>query len=222
TYDTMYRGPILTRTNCAGPLRVEKAGDKTHVSAHAPQKGEYFVVDAKEKNHHVRVKDMPEEVSVGGPWILTLGSQAAVTLNKLQSWTDLPEGKSFSGWGRYEATFEAGEPGNDVGWMIDLGVVHETAEVLLNGVGLGAAWKGLRRLHCGSALKPGTNRLEVRVGNLWIQKVESLPKPDLKPVAETFGIRWGLYGESAPPPLPPAGLLGPVRLIPLKRVTFAI
>ncbi|HEV2419952.1 MAG TPA: glycosyl hydrolase [Terriglobia bacterium] len=214
--------PILTKTNCAGPLRIEKTGDKTRVSALAPRNGEYFVVDAKGKNHHIRVKDVPEEVSVSGPWRLTLGDQAPIALNRLQPWADLPEGKSFSGWGRCETSFEMSDLGDDTEWVIDLGTVHETAEVLLNGVDLGAAWKGLRRLSCGSALKPGANRLEVRVGNLWIQKVESLPKPDLKPVAETFGIRWGLYGETSPPPLPPAGLLGPVRLVPLKRVTVTI
>jgi putative ABC transport system ATP-binding protein len=41
---------------------------------------------------------------------------------------------------------------------------------------------------------------------------------DGRVVEETVGIRWGRYGEVKPETMPPAGLLGPVRLVPLKRV----
>lgn len=214
--------PVLTETNLSGPLRLEKTGDEARVSGLVPQQGEYFLTDGKGKMHRIALKEMPEPIPVQGPWKLTLDDRAGFALRHLQSWTDLPQGKNFSGWGKYETTVEVSRLGIDTEWMVDLGTVHETAEVFLNGAALGAAWKGLRRVSCGSALKEGSNQLEVRVGNLWIQKVESLPKPDLKPVAETFGIRWGTYGESAPPPLPPSGLLGPVRLVPLKRFAFTI
>ena len=63
------------------------------------------------------------------------------------------------------------------------------------------------------------NQRAVRVGNLWANNYYSRPKRDLKPVAETFGIRWGTYGEIPPKTMPPSGLLGPVRLIPLQRRT---
>ena len=55
----------------------------------------------------------------------------------------------------------------DVEWQVDLGLVHETAEVSLNGRALGVAWKGARRLPCGEALVSGRNRLKVEVANLW-------------------------------------------------------
>jgi hypothetical protein len=38
-----------------------------------------------------------------------------------------------------------------------------------------------------------------------------------KTLEETVGIRWGRYGERAPDAIPPAGLLGPVRLLPYPR-----
>ena len=101
--------------------------------------------------------------------------------------------------------------------MLDLGVVHETAEVTLNGVNLGAAWKAPRRLPCGSALRAGENQLVVEVANLWIHHMHSLPKPDVSAVAEIYGIRWGTYGEVEPETLAPSGLLGPVRLVPLHK-----
>jgi hypothetical protein len=60
-------------------------------------------------------------------------------------------------------------------------------------------------------------RLKVEVGNLWIHPVQSLPKPHRKALAETFGIRWGTYGEIKPETKPPSGLLGPVQLMPRRR-----
>jgi hypothetical protein len=59
----------------------------------------------------------------------------------------------------------------------------------------------------------------VEVANLWTNKVGSLPKRDLRAVAETYGIRWGTGGEKLPSPLLPSGLLGPVVLLPFKRWT---
>ena len=106
---------------------------------------------------------------------------------------------------------------------LDLGAVHETAEAALNGRPLGAAWKGLRRLSCRGALRPGRNVLEVEVANLWIHQMATRqPPPEWKAVEETFGIRWGRYGEVKPESLPPSGLLGPVRLLPLKRHTVQL
>ncbi|MDE3179865.1 MAG: hypothetical protein KGM47_09420 [Acidobacteriota bacterium] len=214
--------PAVTSTDFFGRLEAKKVGASTLISGLAPHNGGYFVTDARRQKHSLSVNDLPPPVSIAGPWKLALGDQPAITLETLKSWSWLAGGKAFSGWGKYEAMINVSDPGSGIEWMLDLGDVHETAEVFLNSVNLGAAWKGLRRLSCRSALKAGVNRLEVKVGNLWIQKVESLPKPDLKQVAETFGIRWGTYGESKLPALPPSGLLGPVRLIPFRRISIEI
>jgi hypothetical protein len=106
-----------------------------------------------------------------------------------------------------------------VEWTLDLGAVHETAEVRLNGRELGAAWKAPRRLSCGDALVAGPNHLAVEVANLWIHHVAAgPPPPEWKVLEETVGIRWGRYGEVPPERVPPSGLLGPVRLVARKRV----
>jgi len=166
-----------------------------------------------------RTVDTPvgDPVTIEGPWKLSLGSAAAQDLPRLVSWTELADGRSFSGWGTYEVEFDAPEGGEGVEWVLDLGRVHETAEVSLNGQPLGAAWKGLRRLACGSALRPGRNQLKIDVANLWIHHVVARPAPDLREIEETFGIRWGRYGEVKPERIPPAGLLGPVRLLPVQK-----
>jgi hypothetical protein len=107
---------------------------------------------------------------------------------------------------------------SDVDWEIDLGEVHETAEVALNGRALGAAWKRPRRLPCAGALQKGPNRLTIEVANLWIHDMVQRPAPaEWTTLEETVGIRWGRYGERKPDAVPPAGLLGPVRLLPFPR-----
>ena len=164
------------------------------------------------------VSEAPAPLVVTGPWTLALGQRAPLTLDGLRSWTELPEARGFSGWGTYEANFEAPALPPGIEWRIDLGTVHETAEVTLNGAPLGAAWKGLRRLACGSALRPGRNHLKIEVANLWIHDVASRPAPDLAALEETYGVRWGRYGEVKPEAIPPAGLLGPVRLLPFRSL----
>jgi hypothetical protein len=214
--------PILTRTNYPGPLHFEQTGKKVRVQGVAEKAGEYFVTDSRGRSHRFTVPDVPAPYPLNGPWRLALGDKPAIALDRLQSWTELAEGKDYSGWGVYETTFDVRDLGSAREWLLDLGAVHETAEVVLNGRALGVAWKGSRRLSCTSALREGANSLRVRIGNLWIQKMHSAPKQDLKPVAETFGIRWPDYGQIQPNEIPPSGLLGPVRLVSLKRFELVL
>jgi hypothetical protein len=210
-------GPAITHTNWPGALKIGKVGSKTQVTGLIPRNGEYFLTDAAGKTHRFQVKAIPEPISLHGPWRLTLGDKTELALSQLHSWNDLREGKDYSGWAVYETDFELTSLGEQIEWSVDLGIVHETAEVVLNGIDLGSAWKGSRILRCGNALKAGANHLKVEVGNLWIHRVQSLPKPDRKALAETFGIRWGTYGEIKPKEIPPSGLLGPVQLMPRRQ-----
>jgi len=210
-------GPMITHSDWRGPLKIEKAGERVRVTGLIQKNGEHFLVNGEGKTHRFNVKDVPEPIPLKGPWRLTLGDKTLPALAQLQSWNELPEGKYYSGWGVYETDFEVNALGEQIEWSLDLGVVHETAEVVLNGTNLGAAWKGSRILPCGNSLKTGNNHLRVEVGNLWIHHVQSLPKPDRKALAETLGIRWGTYGEVKPASMPPSGLLGPVQLVPQKQ-----
>ncbi len=172
----------------------------------------------RRRARRLAVSDDPPPLVLGGPWTLALAERAPLSLDGLRSWTELPAARGFSGWGTYESDFEAPGLPPDVEWMIDLGTVHESAEVTLNGTSLGAAWKGLRRVACGPALRPGRNHLKVEVANLWIHDVAQRPAQDLKALEESYGVRWGRYGEVKAETIPPAGLLGPVQLLPLRRV----
>ena len=147
----------------------------------------------------------------------------ALPLDGLRSWTELPRGAAYSGWATYATAFDMPSVGAGVDWEIDLGAVHETAEVWLNGRPLGAAWKRPRRLPCGTALVRGRNELRIEVANLWIHAMVERPEPpEWKTLEETAGIRWGRYGEAQarrPPPRRPSRPRPPAAL--QARVTPA-
>ncbi len=55
--------------------------------------------------------------------------------------------------------------------FLDLGRVAVVARVLVNGREVGVAWKPPYRLDITDALRPGTNAIEVRVANLWTNRM---------------------------------------------------
>jgi hypothetical protein len=221
-FETASGRPLVTSARWPGGVRITARGSKVELGGVVPANGDYRVRLASGRERVVRVADLPPAVEVAGPWTLRLGGAPPLSLPRLVSWDTLEQGRGYSGWARYEADVEVGAWPADVEWALDLGAVHETAQVSLNGQDLGAAWKGLRRVRCGSALVRGRNRIEVEVANLWIHHMAARPTPDWRDVEETYGIRWGRYGEVKPETLPPAGLLGPVRLVPLRRIRVSL
>jgi hypothetical protein len=210
--------PLVAHTPFAGPFQVSKG----EIVGRVPG-GRHEIVLGNDRKQAVVADGLPPPLVVEGPWTLHLGEGAPSSLPRLISWSELDSGRGFSGWGVYETSFDLPALGEDVEWQIDLGTVHETAELTLNGRPLGAAWKSPRRLECGDALRAGRNELRVEVANLWIHEMLTRPTPpEWKAVEETFGIRWGRYGETKPEAVPPSGLLGPVRLVPWKRVRVKV
>jgi hypothetical protein len=219
--------PVITRTNWPGLLdiKVLHAKDTTRairVTGQLSANGPYFLTRADGRTQRFTVTGVPDPVPVHGPWKLRLGGTVALDLKELRYWSDLREGKGYSGWATYETSFNWNESDEHVEWSLDLGQVHETAEAELNGVLLGAAWKGARRLSCKGALKAGKNALQIEVANLWIHKVMNSPPWDRSAVARTYGRRWGEPDVTVPPTLPPSGLLGPVQLVPHKRWSVSL
>ena len=220
--------PLVVATDPRGRWEITRKGSRAEIHGLVPSEGVYEFIGPGSRSRRVRAGAVPAAVTVGGPWTLALGKRPPVPLDRLRPWSELEGGRGFSGWGVYEARVEVPDLGSETEWFVDLGQVHETAQVILNGRDLGAAWKGLRRVPCGPGLRSGSNQLRVEVANLWVHHVLAHPPGDparhLKGVgpdpamAETAGIRWGTYGEVAPEHVPPSGLLGPVRLLPQKRL----
>ena len=231
-FGTSRARPLVTATDSRGRWTVEPAGRSATVRGLVPAAGSYDVRLPSGRARRITAGEMPSPIPVAGPWRLALGSSPAVPLDRLRPWDEVPGGRGFSGWGTYDIEVDVPDAGRDVEWVLDLGTVHETAEAFLNDRALGAAWKGPRRLRCGSAIHAGRNTLRIAVANLWIHHVLAHEPGDpalqlrgagpYPALAETAGIRWGTYGEVPPESVPPSGLLGPVRLVPWQRVELTL
>jgi hypothetical protein len=108
--------------------------------------------------------------------------------------------------------------------------VADPSKVWLNGQAAGVTWKRPHQHDVTQWVRPGNNFLEVRVSNRLINVVGGLKRPEwADKVVEKYGHynerqEWyetnsREYGASE---LPPAGLLGPVRLVFLQEVEFEI
>jgi alpha-L-rhamnosidase len=218
--------PAVTRTS--GPALVQlsrrgsRVGSRVEATALARENGELALSLGTRSVRRIAVTGVPSPRTLDGPWTLRLGDTSPTEIESLVSWTSLPFAKGFSGWAVYQTEFDWTPSSADLQWAIDLGRVHETAEVILNGRTLGAAWKGRRLVPCGAALQPGRNHLTVEVANLWIHHVLAQPAADVRALEETVGVRWGRYGEVPPEVIPLAGLLGPVRLLANKRISIRL
>jgi hypothetical protein len=140
---------------------------------------------------------------------------APVDLDELKSWTDMASARGFSGRGVYEAEFPfAVKLSEDVGLLLDLGTVRETAEVWLNDEPAGVAWMRPYRFDVTRLVRVGSNRLRVAVTNLLINRVLGTGPVDYSAVYERYGCRFppGDEWETVRDPLP-SGLLGPVWLV---------
>ncbi len=96
--------------------------------------------------------------------------------------------------------------------MLDLGKVKEFAEISLNGKPLGILWKAPFLVDVTGALRPGPNHLDVRITNLWPNRIIG----DEQPTATkkfTF-TAYKVYTKDSP--LLESGLLGPVSIATVR------
>ena len=95
--------------------------------------------------------------------------------------------KYFSGTATYTKTVQAPQSWFQAGTqlVLDLGTVNDMAEVSVNGKPLATLWKPPYRVNLTDALKPGENRLEIKVTNQWTnrQMGDRLAPPDKRVLA---------------------------------------
>jgi hypothetical protein len=223
------------------PTSAEMVNWKGNACLLARQGGTYESKTLSGKILSRQVPEPPPALALSGPWNLRFppgwGAPDSITLDELISWPQHENDgvKYFSGTAAYSKTIEipADRFAEGTALMLDLGKVAIIAEVKLNGKELGILWKPPFRLDVTDFAKPGTNRLEVRVTNLWVNRLigdERKPSylawtPEGKPaewpdwVANgnpvpktgryTFTTRHYYEKDS---PLLESGLLGPVIL----------
>jgi hypothetical protein len=166
----------------------------------------------------VAFRDMQVSVlaSIEAPWSVTFppefgGPPEAVTFDKLAAWNEHPDDriKHFSGTASYRKSIRLDAPKPDTRLILDLGNLPHLAEVVLNGKNLGVVWMKPAQIDITSAVKPGNNDLEIRVTNVWKNRLVGDAK--LEPAKRITWSNWPFYKGNEP--LEISGLLGPVTLL---------
>ncbi|HUI53874.1 MAG TPA: glycosyl hydrolase [Bryobacteraceae bacterium] len=204
------------------PASYSTAGGRTTVPLRLEPFGAVFVVFRKPAATSSRAMPQTVEAALGaveGSWDIAFqpnrGAPAGITLERLSSWSDSSDSgvKYFSGTGTYTKTVQA-----PAGWFkagsqlwLDLGDVKNLAEVTVNGKSLGIVWKTPFRVDITGALKPGANALEIKVTNLWVNRLVGDQQPGIEK-KYTYTTQPFYRADS---PLLPSGLLGPVRIVSL-------
>ena len=170
-------------------------------------------------------------IELPGPWevAFTAGGPELPSerrVDRLSSWTtwgsdDL---KRFSGTARYTTTFRR-PAAAAAAWELDLGRVHESARVRLNGRDLATLIGPAFRVTIDAAQLAAENVLEIHVSNLMANRIAAM---------DQAGVRWRkFYNVNFPARLPQnrgpdglfsavkwkpldSGLTGPVTLTPLS------
>jgi hypothetical protein len=162
-------------------------------------------------------------IELKGTWDLTFESGGPVLPASLQTrellpWTELGDSNllNFSGTAVYALHFEKPEVNADE-FILDLGEVHESARVWLNGKDLDVLWSVPFEVKVGPYLQEGENTLKVEVANLMANRIRYMDRE---------GIPWRIFHEinfvniryqpfdASGWEVMKSGLAGPVRLIP--------
>ena len=144
-----------------------------------------------------------------------------IEVAELGSWTewagDREALRAFSGTARYSIWFD--KPAAGEAWALKLGTVCHSARVRLNGQDLGTVYARPYRIHLpDDTLTEGRNRLEIDVTNLMANRMADLDRRKVQWRTFFFvDIRYQPFDASGWEPLP-SGLLGPVQLVPLRRL----
>ncbi len=223
---------ILLRGGQGQPRVLDPAtGEVRRINASATPDGyRYFKFDMEANDAlFVVIGKNPEEavpvehywkstvLTVDGPWNLSfesgLGAPATAVFDRLKSYTESsdPAVRHYAGTVTYRNSFQLNKKQMRyvVRYEIDLGSVKNLARVTLNGHDLGVVWKTPFKVEVPAEyLLEGGNSLEVKVINLWPNRIIG----DLQPDAVRKWTYTASSWYTADSPLLPSGLLGPVTL----------
>jgi len=220
-------------TGAIEPAGYTIADGRTTVSLHLAERESVFVVFRRPAASPTRT--MPSMIgttlaTVNGPWSLSFppnfGAPPNIPVAQLESWTANadPGVKYFSGTATYTKTVQAPQswfhPGARM--MLDLGTVKDLAEVSINGKAMGIVWKAPYQVDASGILKPGTNRLEIKVTNEWTNRQigDRLGPPEKRVLAPAGGPAGGRGGGGGgfgnQTPLE-SGLIGPVTILAIAH-----
>jgi hypothetical protein len=217
------------------------------VNWQTPYAGKISYQTSTGKTKTVQVQSVPKPIELTGSWEVTFlhnfDAPKYATFNKLDSWSNSSdkEIRYFSGTATYSKQFELSEEliESKAVLELDLGSVRVIAEVIVNGKTVGTLWKAPFRIKIDDFVTKGTNTLEVKITNLWANrligdehlpldferkgnKIKRLPdwllnqtkRPSERITFSSFK-HWDKDDE-----LQSSGLLGPVKITIFKKVNL--
>ncbi|MFA6174063.1 MAG: glycosyl hydrolase [Kiritimatiellales bacterium] len=198
--------------------------------------------DGSKKTISLDVTGIPPALDIStGLWTLDLtdklGRKQSMQMKELKLWNETPELQNFSGEGIYRTTVDVPAAyfakGKVFHHWLDLGKVFECAKVLVNGEEIGDLWMHPYRIDVSGKLKPGANRIEIRVVNLDWNYVKGIKEPTSIPaeLQNHFGTNSLPAAGGQARVIPtlqkqagflPSGLGGPVRIETIEEIGIPI
>lgn len=204
-------------TGKAEPLSFRTSGNQTIVPLTIAPEESLFVVfrrPASGGGATIAPPVLRTIATATDPWKVAFqtkrGAPAGTVLEKLAPLNKQadPGIRYFSGVVTYESSVVLPRTvGNGRLW-VDLGKLGDVAEVRVNGTPVGTVWQAPYRVDVTAAARPGRNQLEIRVANLWVNRLIGDVQPGATKVTFTAAPT---YQPDAP--LRPSGLIGPVTIL---------
>lgn len=195
-----------------------------------------FIVFSDERPSETGPASVIQQASleVPGPWKLSFLDKKQdapdLSISKLSGWEVHSNNavRHYSGTAAYSTTFQApeeleaeAEVEGEGEYILSLGDVGQIAQVFLNDIEIGTDWMPPYEVRAKGALIPGLNRLEIRVTNLWANRlIGDAALPQDKTYTQTLFRPYTkeswysiISGSTTDHSLFPSGLMGPVNLL---------
>lgn len=226
---------------------AELQSEKGVTTWKTPYAGKLTYTTSTGKTKTKQVQSVPPTIELNESWEVCFppnqGAPQKELFDTLSSWSVSPkEGiRHFSGTAVYKKNFSIPKNLMKSGYSLelDLGSVRVIAEVIVNGKNLGVIWKAPFTVNLDHAVHEGINELEVRITNLWPNRLigdEGLPEDsELSGRSIKEWPEWLLNHTERPSKrttfttyrhwnkedhLLPSGLLGPVIIRPFKCINL--
>jgi hypothetical protein len=181
---------------------------------------------------------LPAPLDLSSGWRISFGPEGKPKgMDHLHSWTDDIDTRYFSGTATYERSLNVPENmlRKDLAVRLDFGEgqpvpplklragmqawldapVREAAVVYVNDNRAGSVWCPPYSLDITRFLKKGQNYIKIKVGNLAMNYMAGHSLPDYRLLNLRYGERFEAQ-DMKKIEVAPAGLLGPIRLVPVS------
>lgn len=205
---------LNAETGAITTVSYEIIGDRTNVSLALKSWDAVFIVFDEVSEVTSFNVALPQEKSqqiIGGTWVVNFNGLLKES-QALTSWTTSDETKYFSGTATYKNGFEFLNIDEKSTYILQFDDLKHIAEVTLNGKKVGVIWKKPYQIDVTNAIVKGDNQLEIKVTNLWVNRLVGDAQPDV--IEKKTFTTMPFYQKDSP--LRPSGLIGDIKIIQLK------